>query len=120
MSTSSIINSLSHSHPAINSEPIRQASQQQPTQVAGTARNITDVVHLSQFAHLAQQGQSPSVIAGATGLSVSVVDRELGVPTISSRVTVVAPQGPGGQHPATPATSGSTTTSPARTLSVFA
>ena len=111
MSASSIISFLSYSNPAINYEPVRSSSQQQPTQFPGTTtRDTEDIVHLSQFAQMALQGQSASVIAGATGLTVSAVDSALGVPTTSSSVTVAAPHGHGGEHPATPA----------HTLSVFA
>lgn len=120
MSTSSTISSFSYSNPAIHHQPLRYPSQQQPTQVAGTAKDIEDIVHLSRFAQLVRQGQSASVIAGASGLSVSVVDRELGIPTTSPSVTVVAAQGPGVTNAAAPATRSSKATSPAHTLSVFA
>jgi hypothetical protein len=123
VSASSIISFLSYSNPAINYEPVRSSSQQQqPTQLPGTTtRDTEDLVHLSQFAQMALQGQSASVIAGATGLSVSAVDSALGVQTTSSSVTAAAPHGQGGEHPATPAaTSDSKTATPAHTLSVFA
>jgi hypothetical protein len=85
----------------VNYEPVQYSSQQQRTQLPGTtAQDTGDIVHLSQFAQMAQQGQSASAIAGATGLTVSVVDRDLGIPTISSSVTV--------------------TSTPAHTLSVWA
>jgi hypothetical protein len=81
VSTSSIISSLSYSNPVINYEPVQHSSQQQPAQLPGTtAQDTEDVVDLSQFAQMAQQGQSPSVIAGTTGLTVSAVDRDLGIP----------------------------------------
>ncbi len=82
MSISSIINSLSYSDPAVKYEPVQSASQQQPAQHFGTvAQDTGDVVHLSQFAQMAQQGNSAPVIAATIGLAVSTVDRELGIPT---------------------------------------
>ena len=82
MSISPIIGSLSYSNPAVEEEPVQSASQQQPAQVPGTkAQDTGDVVHLSQFTQMAQQGQSPSVIAATTGLTVSTVDSDLGIPT---------------------------------------
>jgi hypothetical protein len=92
MSASSIINSLSYSHPAVNYESFQYSSQRQPTQLPGTtAKDTGDIVHLSQFAQMAQQGQSASAIAGATGLSVSVVERDLGIPTIFSSAVTSTP-----------------------------
>jgi hypothetical protein len=120
VSASSIISFLSYSNPAINYEPVRSSSQSRQLPGAAT-RDTEDIVHLSQFAEMALQGQSASVIAGATGLSVSAVDSALGVQTTSSSVTVAAPHGQGGEHPTTPAaTSDSKTATPAHTLSVFA
>jgi hypothetical protein len=63
-------------------EPVKFSSQQQPAQLPGT--NAQDLVHLSQFAQMAQQGGSPSVIASTTGLSVNEVDSDLGISTTSS------------------------------------
>jgi hypothetical protein len=91
VSTSSIISSLSYSNPAVNYEPVQFSSQQQPAQLPGTnAQDIEDIVDLSQFAQMAQQGQSPTVIVATTGLTVSAVDRDLGIPTTSSSVSVRA------------------------------
>ena len=89
MSTSPIISSPSYSNLAVMEEPVQSASQQQPAQFPGTdAENIEDVVHLSQFAQMALQGGSPSVIASTTGLSVSTVDSDLGIPTASPSPTL--------------------------------
>ncbi len=122
MSTSPIISSLSYSNPAVTEDPVQSSPQQQPAQIPGTnAQDIEDTVHLSQFAQMAQQGGSPSVIASTTGLTVSAVDSDLGIPTASSSVTVAAPRGYGGEHPAAPgATSHSGTAAPTPALSVRA
>jgi hypothetical protein len=91
VSTSSIISSLSYSNPAVKEEPVQSTSQQQPAQLPGTnAQDTGEVVHLSQLAQMAQQGQSAPVIAATTGLTVSAVNRDLGIPTTSSSVSVRA------------------------------
>jgi hypothetical protein len=77
-----IISSLSYANPVVKEEPVQSSSQQQPAQLPGTnPPNIEDIVDLSPFAQMAQQGQSPTVIAATTGLTVSTVDRDLGIPT---------------------------------------
>jgi hypothetical protein len=121
VSTSPIISSLSYSNPAVNYEPVQPSSQQQPAQLPGTTSQVTgDVVDLSQ------QGQSASVIAATTGLTVSQVDSDLGISTTSSSVAVAAPSGHGGEHHAAAAaaapaaTSDSKTATPAPTLSIRA
>jgi hypothetical protein len=63
-------------------EPVQSSSQQQPAQLPGT--NVQDSVHLSQFAQMAHEGESPSVIANTTGLTVNEVDSDLGISTTSS------------------------------------
>jgi hypothetical protein len=89
VSISPIISSPSYSSLPVRLEPVQPSSQQQPAQVPGTtARDIEDIVHLSQFAQMAQQGGSPSVIAATTGLSVNEVDSNLGIPTTSSGPTL--------------------------------
>jgi hypothetical protein len=131
VSTSAIISSLSYSNPPVNYEPVPPSSQQQPAQVPGTTAQVTgDVVDLSQLAQMAQQGQSASVIAATTGLTVSQVDSDLGISTTSSSVAVAVPSGHGGEHHAAAApasaaaapaaTSDSKTATPAPTLSVRA
>jgi hypothetical protein len=85
VSTSPIISSPSYSNLAVMQEPVQSSPQQQPAQLPGTAAQDTgDTVNLSQFAQMAQQGGSPSVIAATTGLSVNEVDSNLGIPTTSS------------------------------------
>jgi hypothetical protein len=87
VSTSPIISSASYSNLAVMQEPVHSSSQPQPT--PGTsAEGIEDVVDLSPFAQMAQQGQSPSVIASATGLAVNDVDSDLGISSTSSSVAV--------------------------------
>jgi hypothetical protein len=57
---------------SVPSAPLPTSSTQYPE----------DIVQLSQAAqiqHLAQVGESPSLIASSTGLSVSQVDRDLGI-----------------------------------------
>jgi hypothetical protein len=131
VSTSPIISSLSYSNPAVNYEPVQPSSQQQPAQLPETTAQVTgDVVDLSQLAQMAQQGQSASVIAATTGLTVSQVDSDLGISTTSSSVAVAAPSGHGGEHPAAAAPvsaaaapaarSDSKTATPAPTFSVRA
>jgi hypothetical protein len=76
VSISPIISSPSYSNPAVKVEPVQSSSQQQPAQLTGTtAQHTEDVVNLSQFAQMAQHGQSPSVIAGTSGLTVCAADR---------------------------------------------
>jgi hypothetical protein len=88
VSTSPIISSPSYSNLDFIEETVQSSSQQQPAQLPGTAAQDTgDTVHLSQFAQMAQQGRSPSVIAATTGLSVNQVDSNLGIPTTSSGPT---------------------------------
>ena len=89
MSTSPIISSPSYLNLAVTEEPVQSPSQQQPAQLPGThAQDIEDTVHLSQFAQMAQQGGTPSVIAATTGLSVNEVVSNLGIPTTSSGPTL--------------------------------
>jgi hypothetical protein len=89
VSISPIISSPSYSNLPVRVEPVQSSSQQQPAQLPGTtARGIEDIVHLSLFAQMAQQGQSPSVIAGTTGLTVNEVNSDLGISTTSSSPTL--------------------------------
>jgi hypothetical protein len=128
VSISSITSSPSYSNPAIQEEHVQPSSQQQPAQLPETTAQVTgDVVDLSQLAQMAQQGQSASVIAATTGLTVSQVDSDLGISTTSSSVAVAAPSGHGGEHRAAApapaeaapaATSDSKTATPAPTLSI--
>ena len=122
MSTSPIISSPSYLNLAVTEEPVQSPSQQQPAQLPGThAQDIEDTVHLSQFAQMAHQGESPSVIASTTGLTVNDVDGDLGISTTSSSVAVTAPRDLGGEQPAVPAaTSDSKTATPVPTLLVNA
>ena len=122
MSTSPIISSPSYSNLAVIQQPVQSSSQQQQAQLSVTAaQDIEDIVQLSQFAQMAHQGGSPSVIASTTSLTVSEVDRDLGISTTSSSVIVAAPRGHGGENPAAPAaTSDSKTATPVPTLSVRA
>jgi hypothetical protein len=131
---SSITSSPSYSNPAIQEEHVQSSSQQQPAQLPGTdGQGLEDTVHLSQGAQIqrmAQQGESASAIASATGLTASEVDSDLGISTTSSGVAVTAPSGHGGEHraaaapasaaPAPAATTDSKTATPAPTLSVRA
>jgi hypothetical protein len=104
MSTSSISSSPSFTNPAVQVGSVKSSSQQQPAKVPGTDTLITeDTVQLSQPAQIqqmAQQGESASAIASATGLTVSEVDSDLGISTTSSSVPVAVPIGHGGGHPA--------------------
>ena len=134
MSISSITGSPSYSNPAIQEQHAQSSSQQQPAELPGTnGQDTGDTVHLSQGAQIqqmAQQGESASVIASTTGLTVSTVDSDLGISTTSSSVAVAAPSGHGGEHraaatpasaaPASAATSDSKTATPAPKLSVRA
>jgi hypothetical protein len=114
VSTLPILSSPSYSNPAVEEEPVQSSSQQQPAQLPGiNAQDIEDIVDLSQFAQMAHQGASPSVIASTTGLAVSEVDSDLGISTTLSSVAVAAPLAPA-------ATSDSKTATPAPTLSVSA
>jgi hypothetical protein len=144
VSISSITSSPSYSNPAIQEQHVQSSSQQQPAQLPGTdGQGLEDTVHLSQGAQIqrmAQQGESASAIASATGLTASEVDSDLGISTTSSGVAVTAPSGHGGEHraaaapasagpasaapasaaPAPAATTDSKTATPAPTLSVRA
>jgi len=120
VSTSPIIISPSYSNLAVNEEPVQSSSQQQQAQLSVTAaQDIEDIVQLSQFAQMAHRGESPSVIAGTTGLTVKDVDSELGISNTLSNVAVAAPRGLEGGQPAAPAALSASKT-PAPTLSVNA
>jgi hypothetical protein len=138
MSISSITSPLSYSNPAIQ-ESVQSSSQRQPVKLpAAEAQDTEDTVHLSQpvqIQQMAQQGESVSSIANATGLTLSEVDSDLGISTTSSNVPVAVPRGHGGGHPADAApvaaaaashaaapaaTSQSKTATPTATLSVRA
>jgi hypothetical protein len=122
VSTSPIISSPLYSNLAVMEQPVQSSFQQEPAQLSGTnAQDIEDIVQLSQFAQMAHQGGSPSVIASTIGLTVSEVDRDLGISTTSSSVIVAAPRGHGGENLAAPAAaSDSKTATLAPTLSVRA
>lgn len=94
MSISAIANSPLYSNSVV------QSSAPQPAQLPETeAPNTEDTVQLSQLAQvqqMAQQGESPSAIAGNMGLPVSQVDSDLGISTTSSSVPVATLGGHGG------------------------
>ena len=106
MSISPITVSPSYPDPIVQQRSVQSSSQNQqvPLPATGT-QNTEDTVYLSQGAQIqqmAQQGESASVIANSTGLSVREVDSDLGISTSSSSVPVAASGGHGGGQPAAP------------------
>ena len=127
-----ISGSSSNSDPVVQQPSAQSSSQKQPAPLPGTgAQNTEDTVQLTQGAQIqqmAQQGESASEIASSTGLSISVVDSDLGIST-SSSVPVATPGGHSGglssasAHVAAPpsaAANAAPTTTSAPTLSVSA
>jgi len=112
----------------------QSASTQEPTvtQSVFPAQEATDTVHLSvdaQVKQLSESGESASVIASNTGLTVTEVDSDLDITTSSSSTPVAAPSGSAGGHagaaktaPAAAAAPETATTAPtpAATVSVRA
>ena len=68
-------------------------------------QNTEDSVKLSQedqVDQMALQGESASLIAIITGLSVGEIDNDLGISTSTSSIPVASSGGHGGGHPAAP------------------
>ncbi|HUD56505.1 MAG TPA: hypothetical protein VMR02_14850 [Terracidiphilus sp.] len=99
MSILPISGSSSDSGPVVQQPSAQSSTQKQPAPLPGTgAQNPEDTVELTQTAQIqqmAQLGEGASEIASSTGLSISVVDSDLGIST-SSSVPVATPGGHGG------------------------
>jgi hypothetical protein len=106
VSISPITDSPSNSDPVVQQQSIQSSSQNQQGPLTGTGtQNTEDSVKLSQEAQVDQmalQGESASLIAMITGLSVGEIDNDLGISTSTSSIPVASSGGHGGGHPAAP------------------
>ncbi|MGA7108118.1 MAG: hypothetical protein WBY75_10285 [Terracidiphilus sp.] len=101
--------------------------QNQPAPLPGTGAPSADTVQLTQAAQIQQmalQGESAAEIASDTGLTISVIDSDLGI-SASSSAPAAAPGGHGGGNSSaaahgTTASASAPTASSASTLSVRA
>lgn len=102
MGLSPITISSSYFDAAILGQSIQPSFQQQSVQLSETqitdTQDTVDISQLAQVQQMALQGESTSLIASTTGLTVSEVDSDLGITdtTSSSSVSIDIPSGHGG------------------------
>jgi hypothetical protein len=119
VSTSPISFSSSYPAPAFFGQISQPTSGQQYAQTYGSTSSVADdtvqISQLAQIQQMVQQGDSVSIIASTTGLSVNEIDSDLGITDTGSSISIAIPSSNGGGPAAAPVSESKTSNGSAGT-----